>query len=111
MLVFRYRPRKQRNQRKQSSLMIQQSNVKDKVTVTPAEDILVYLVYFTGSELPTAVFWDYDLAVAFCHYFTQRNVDKEIRTASVWNVAAPLYRNRTQFLQRITIKNPEDGVV
>jgi hypothetical protein len=81
---------------------------QDKVTVSAADDILVYLVYFTDSELPIAVFWDLKLALAFCQYFTYADVDKEIRTARVWDVAGPLFRDRTQFLERITVKNPED---
>lgn len=80
----------------------------DKVTVKAEENILVYLVYLIGSELPIAAFWDIDLAYQFCHMFTDVAMDKEIRTANIWKVTGPLFRDRTQFLMTITIKNPED---
>lgn len=81
---------------------------KQEVTLNDEEDILVYLVYFTDTELPVAMFWDMELAQAFCQYFTHAFTDKEIRTANAWNIVGPLFRDRTQFVTRITTKNPED---
>lgn len=81
---------------------------QDKVTISPADDILIYGVYFIDSELPVAVFWDYQLVLAFCQYFTDGSVDKEIRSARMWDAAGPLFRDRTQFVERITVKNSKD---
>ena len=81
---------------------------QDKVTVVATDENLYFLVYFCGDELPTAMFDNYENAVEYCRFFTQNWMDKEIRTANLWNMAGPLFRDRTQFYTRMTVKNPED---
>jgi hypothetical protein len=81
---------------------------QDKVIINAEEDTLMYLVFFTGDELPIAMFWDMELAYQFCNLFTHSWMDKEIRSARMWNAVGPLFRDRTQFVARVSIKKLED---
>jgi hypothetical protein len=55
-----------------------------------------YAVYLSNSKLPAAVFADSDIAEASCNGFFANWLDKEIRIVNFWNMAGPLFRDKTE---------------
>ena len=66
-----------------------------------SEKLVYYAVYLIDSELPVAMFMELNSAELACNGFFANWLDKEIRTVNFWNIASPLFRDRTTHLKYI----------
>ena len=70
--------------------------------------MVYYVVYLCGDELPTAMFADLESADRFCSGFTQRWMDKEIRTVDFWTISPFLFRDLTKHLRYVSSKKDNE---